>query len=318
MRFGLPVLALATALLVSAFAVGGGSDAASAEDHVVVLTIQEVDDSGISGTVTLTAIGDDVQVVLDVSGLADDKTYLSGAYNTSSVTCVGGLLGGGFSATFAAADGGVTYTVARTALSDIFSVSVRDVTETGSAPGTVVACAEQGAADIFRQFVEAINQGDVAAALALFTDDATWERGGRCPPNECVGIAAVQGEIEKDVTDNHRIDIVSIEVSGNTVTARVELRTDGTRARSVERIIQIFTVEVTGDKISSLQAAPDLTDPVTADFAKGGPQGPPKTGGPPTALGDDASTWWQYLLIAGGALALLGGGTLAVRGRRVQ
>lgn len=205
MRFGLSVLVLATALLVSAFAVVGGSNAASAEDHVVVLTFQAVDDSGISGTVTLTAIGDDVQVVLDVSGLADDKTYLSGAYNTSSVICVGGLLGGGFSDTFESADGGVTYTVAGTALSDIFSVSVRDVTETGSPPGTVVACAEQ---------------------------------------------------------------------------------TAGT--------------------------------PTPAATATATPDGVPPTGGPPTALGDDTSTWWQYLLIAGGALAILGGGTLAVRGRRVQ
>ncbi len=211
MRFSLPILVLVTALLVSAFAVGGGSDTVSAQEHEVVLTFEAVGDSGISGTATLTAAGDDVQVVLAVTGLADDKTYLSAAYNSSSVVCFGGLLGGGFSATFAAADGGITYTVAGTALSDIFSVSVRDVTETGSPPGTVVACAEQTVAT------------PTPAATAAPTPAAT----------------ATPGDV-------------------------------------------------------------------------------PPTGGPPTALGDGTSAWWQYLLIAGGALALLGGGTLAVRGRRVQ
>ncbi len=217
MRFGLPVIVLVTALLVSAFAVSGGSDTVSAQESEVVLAFEAVGDSGISGTATLTAAGDDVQVVLAVTGLADDKTYLSGSYDASSVTCVGGLLGGGFSATFAAADGGVTYTVEGTVLSDIFSVSVRDVTDTGSPPGTVVACAEQAAG--------------TPTPTAAPTPDAT--------PSASPSPSPTPGDV-------------------------------------------------------------------------------PPTGGPPTALGDDASTWWQYLLIAGGALALLGGGTLAVRGRRVQ
>ncbi len=205
MRFGLPVLALVATLLVAAFLIGGGGrDTVNAQTAGDVLTFEAVGDSGISGTATLTAVGDDVQIVLAVSGLVDGNTYLSGAYNSTSVVCIGGLLPP-FSATFAASDGGVTYTVPATVLSDVFSVSVRDVTATGSPPGTVVACAERSAAT----------------------------------------------------------------------------------------------------------PAPTATPGVT-------PNGVPPTGGPPTAPGDGALSWWSYLLIAGGALALLGGGTLATRSRRVN
>jgi hypothetical protein len=200
MRYGLPVLALVTALLASAFLIGGGRETVNAQAAGDVLTFEAVGDSGISGTATLTAVGDDVEIVLAVSGLVDGNTYLSGAYNSTSVVCVGGLLPP-FSATFVAADGDITYTVPATALADVFSISVRDVTASGSPPGTVVACAERSAAT----------------------------------------------------------------------------------------------------------PAPAAT-----------PNGIPPTGGPPAAPGDGDISLWLYLLIAGGALAVLGGGTLAARARRVN
>jgi len=204
MRYGLPVLALVAALIVSAFLIGGGGDTVNAQTTEEVLTFEAVGDTGISGTATLTAVGDDIQVVLAVSGLVDGNTYLSGLYDSTSVVCTGGLRPP-FSATFVAADGGVTYTVPATALTDAYAVSVRDVTATGSAPGTVVACAERSAA----------------------TPAPT--------------------------------------------------------------------------------AAPGDTPAVV-----------PPTGGSPTAPGDGALSWWHYLLIAGGALAVLGGGTLATRARRIN
>ena len=319
MRFALPVIALVAVLLLVDSIQLTRPDSAAASQHI--LTFQEVGGSGIAGTATLTAVGSDVEVVVEVTGLVDADTYASGAYDSTSVNCAGGLLGS-FSDTYPGTAGGVTFTVPDVSVSDIFSVSVR----TGDL-SSVLACAERVApaeeepaaeeADIFRQFAEAINQGDTAGALALFTDDATWERGGRCPPGACVGIVAVQGEIEKDIADHHQIDVISVEVTGNTVNARVELRTDGTRARGVERIIHLFTLEVAGDKIASLHAAPDLTDPVTADFAARGPGGLPATGTGGLAASDDRFPTGSVALISLGGL-LVATGVLILRRRFYQ
>ncbi len=119
---------------------------------------------------------------------------------------------------------------------------------------------------VFDEFVDAVNGGDVDAALALFTEDATWTRGGRCPPGACVGTDAIRGELQKDVADHHQIVIIEVEVSGSMLTGRTELRTDVTRAEGIERAIQTVTLEFYGEKISSLEIAPDFTDPMTAEL----------------------------------------------------
>ena len=172
---------------------------------------------------------------------------------------------------------------------------------------------EADPAAIFRQYADAVNAGDVDGALALFTEDATWVRGGRCPPGACAGQAAVRAELEKDVADHHQIDIVDTQVSDNVLTARVELRTDGTRAAGVERIIQVFTVEFRGDKISALQARPDLTDPQTSTLAG---RRLPTTGAGPAST---TNTALPLGLPLGAGLLLVGGllTALAFRARTV-
>ena len=172
---------------------------------------------------------------------------------------------------------------------------------------------EADPAAIFRQYADAVNAGDVDGALALFTEDATWVRGGRCPPGACAGQAAVRAELEKDVADHHQIDIVDTQVSDNVLTARVELRTDGTRAAGVERIIQVFTVEFRGDKISALQARPDLTDPQTSTLAD---RRLPTTGAGPASTTDTtlplALPLGVGLLLVGGLLTALAFGVRTV------
>ena len=170
-------------------------------------------------------------------------------------------------------------------------------------------------AAIFRQLTDAVNRGDVTGALAFFADDAAWVRGGACPPGSCTGTAAIRSQIEKDVSDGHHIDVIDTQVSGSTLTARVELRTDATRAAGTERIIHVFTLQFRGDKISSLQARPDLTDPATAAFAtRGVPAtgfGPQATAGPALPLGLTLG-----LLLAGGLLITFSFGMSA--GRRKE
>jgi hypothetical protein len=220
MRFGLTALAVAAALFLVGVLQLTRADSTAASQHI--LTFQEVGGSGIAGTVTLTAVGSDVEVVVDVTGLVASNTYISGAYNSTSVTCVGGLLGS-FSSSFPGTASGVTYTVPNTTIPDIFSASVRDVTETGSPPGTVVACAER-------------------AAVPTATPTSTPAAALTATPTPTTALAATP----------------------------------------------------------TPTAAPTL--------------GLPTTGGlPPT--GDGATTGW-YLLIAAGALTLVGGGTLTLRLRQ--
>lgn len=118
----------------------------------------------------------------------------------------------------------------------------------------------------FRQFVESVNNGDVNGALTVLTDDVVWERGGQCPPGACVGKQAVQREIARDVANHHVMTIVGSDAEENNQKVRIELQTDGTRRANVERIVQIFYVELKSNKIAAVRVAVDTSDPATAAF----------------------------------------------------
>ncbi len=128
-------------LAVAAVACDDDDDDEDGGDGVtqITITLSEAAGSGITGTATLTAMDSDVEVVVEATGLDEADTYISGAYDSTSVDCMGGRLGD-FSSSFTGDVGGVTYTVTATTVSDIVSVSVRDTTQSGSPPGTVVAC----------------------------------------------------------------------------------------------------------------------------------------------------------------------------------
>ncbi len=138
MRYLTSALGLAAVLLLVGSIQLTRPDSAAASQHI--LTFQEVGGSGIVGIASLTAVGSDVEVVVEVTGLVDADTYASGAYDSTSVNCVGGLLGS-FSDTYPGTAGGVTFTVPGVSVSDISSVSVR----TGDL-SSVLACAERAAA----------------------------------------------------------------------------------------------------------------------------------------------------------------------------
>ena len=140
MRIILPVLA---ALGLGAIALGAfaNGDVASAQ-HQGTVSITSVGDSGVSGSATITEVEGGVEVSVLATGLSASATYLSGVYDSSSVTCSGGLLGS-FSDSFSYLDDGVTYTLSGISLDDVFSISIRDASATGGAPpGAVVGCGE--------------------------------------------------------------------------------------------------------------------------------------------------------------------------------
>ena len=117
-----------------------------------------------------------------------------------------------------------------------------------------------------RLYLDALNQGDIAAALATFTDDAIWERGGQCPPGACAGTTAVRAEITRDVAAHHKLTPLSADESTGSVAVRLELRNDGTQRANVDRVVQIFAFKLRGGKISAVAVSFDGSDPVTAAF----------------------------------------------------
>lgn len=128
-----------------------------------------------------------------------------------------------------------------------------------------VALAQVDPAEVLRQFFDARSRGDPAAALALFADDAVYDGVGLCTPNPCAGKAAIKPEIERLIAGSQPT-VLSIQASGQLVTVRYEVRGARPRAAGVERIINIVTAEVRGDKIARFHVANDLTDPQTAQF----------------------------------------------------
>jgi hypothetical protein len=144
-------------------------------------------------------------------------------------------------------------------------------------PATASTASDSSAMDVFVDLVAALNRGDAAAAQSLLREDATWERGGQCGPGQCSGLVRVRQELDRDVAAHHRLDVVSSEVAGNTLNARVELQTDQTRAAGVTRVVQLFEVGIMGGKISSVRVVNDLSDPGTAVFTgqRGGGGGNP-------------------------------------------
>ena len=172
-----------------------------------------------------------------------------------------------------------------------------------SAPGGVLAQVDP--LTVVRQALDANNRDDVEGLLALVTDDYVQE-GGACesaPGGRCVGKQAFRQAIERGPGDEAEdepggppiITIASSQVSGNTVTARLEVRFDPTpaplRAAGVERVIELGTFEVRGDKLASARFVRDLSDPQTAIavalFESEGAQqpqpAPPRPPGPPAA-----------------------------------
>jgi hypothetical protein len=121
--------------------------------------------------------------------------------------------------------------------------------------------------ELVKQFLDDENRGDVTAALTLVTDDAVID-GGSCQP-PCVGKAAIQKDIEQGeiVHTQHILADSTFQVSGNTVTARIEHQSDVARAAGVDRFFVIATIQFTGDKISHISPRLDTSDPQTATFA---------------------------------------------------
>jgi ketosteroid isomerase-like protein len=137
------------------------------------------------------------------------------------------------------------------------------------------APAQVGPASLAAQDMAAESRGDFAAALALYSDDATVVGGGLCSPS-CVGKAAIQKELERRVAATNHATVTGKYVSGNVAVIKSEVRLgpiDKSGAlRSiqwspgVDRIVVWNIYEVKEDKIAVVTLVGQRTDPQTAQF----------------------------------------------------
>src|SRR5712692_1083037 len=134
---------------------------------------------------------------------------------------------------------------------------------------TSPALAQDDPASVINAFFDARSRGDATAALELFAEDAVYDGVGLCggvtgdPP--CVGKSAIAPEIERLISGSLPT-VIGTDVSGNVVAVRYEVRGARPQAAGVERIINVVTAEVQGDKITSFHVENDTSDPQTATF----------------------------------------------------
>jgi hypothetical protein len=137
------------------------------------------------------------------------------------------------------------------------------------------APAKVTALSLAQQVVAAENRGDAAAALALINDDAVVLGPGLCAAAPCVGKAAIQKEIERQVATKVHLTIIGKYVSGNVAVIQVEVRNDDARKAGLERFIAWGIWEVKADKIAAFSARLQRTDPQTARFIEWQQSQPP-------------------------------------------
>jgi ketosteroid isomerase-like protein len=130
-------------------------------------------------------------------------------------------------------------------------------------------------ASLAERDLTAQSRGDVAAALALYNDDAIVQGGGLCW-TPCVGKAAIQKELQRRAAANNHATIIGKYVSDNVAVVKSAVRLGSTNKsgvyRSIEwspgvdRIVVWNIYEARGDKIAVVTLVGQRTDPQTARF----------------------------------------------------
>ncbi len=122
-------------------------------------------------------------------------------------------------------------------------------------------------AEIATRYVDAINRGDVARAVAVFSDNDIYHGGG-CGTDACVGQAAIEREIRRAVAGAERMRVRSSEIAGNKLIWSGELESDAIRAAGLDYLTTMGTILTGDDVIVDYRVWPDLTDPLTALYVQ--------------------------------------------------
>ena len=177
---------------------------------------------------------------------------------------------------------------------------------------SLAALAQTDPAAVVKQFQAAVDRNDVDGQLALLTDDAVRKDPINCQ-TPCVGKVAIRKALEIRAVNVRVATVGGLQVSGNTVTGHTENRSAAITAAGIERIVNVNTYEVRGDKISAHTIQRDSSDPLTAAVLKAQKAASATPGTLPTT-GADPTANYSWVMALGG-LSILGLGW-ALRRRR--
>lgn len=137
-----------------------------------------------------------------------------------------------------------------------------------------VGAVDVDAVALHQQWLDAINGGDIAAVMDLFTEDAVWDSGLLCENQPCRGKGAVQDLIEyllskhfqfartRTVVNTYQVgDWKQIAVSGWS-----ETQSNLYHDAGLERFISVTTLGLRGDKIASVSYFGDRADDATRQY----------------------------------------------------
>ena len=110
----------------------------------------------------------------------------------------------------------------------------------------------------------ALNAGDVAWVMSLYADDATYEGIGSCRLQPCVGRAAIEREIARQVEDQAFVVLLDGQAEGDTARGRWEADATRVRLAGVERVTGTDVVTVRAGRIVANRVTYDSNDPQTA------------------------------------------------------
>lgn len=121
--------------------------------------------------------------------------------------------------------------------------------------------------DVQQRYLDALDRGDVAGALAAFSPDAVYH-GGNCQPSPCVGPAAIEQAIVRSVADDTHLTIHSAQVEGNHLTWSGELTSGDVRASGFDHLAAMGSMLADGDAIVDYRVWLDNADTLTALYVQ--------------------------------------------------
>jgi hypothetical protein len=101
--------------------------------------------------------------------------------------------------------------------------------------------------------------------VRLLTDDATLGAWTYCL-TPCRGHAAIRRQLDDHTILHDQSTPLDVQVVGDRIVARRELRSDGTRRAGVDRIIVRDDFRIRGGRIAVAEMLLDLRDPLTATY----------------------------------------------------
>lgn len=141
-----------------------------------------------------------------------------------------------------------------------------------AAPGSDTTAASSGTARendpaaVFDSYLQAVHARDMESVMALISDDVARVNYPGCTP-DMDNKACLATYVQQAVVDAAgEIVVQSVAVQGDTLLAKLELRSDLTRRAGVERALGTDRLRVLDNHIVEFAFIPDFADEQTATF----------------------------------------------------